>query len=112
MNDFLKKRTWVFICMLLLNQTCLAYLTDIQELVVDKVDTKSSTIVANGKEYTYKLNVAQSRYRFDQDFKKSIGLKDLVIGEKYFIQLKAEGENMRTRNFDTIIFIAKSKPSE
>ena len=98
--------------MLLSSQSGLAYMTKIEEKVIDKIDLKSKSVVANGKKYVYAYNLDQSSYSFEQDAKTRIDIRDINEGESYYLEIKVADQNSRSNNEDVIIFISKSLPSE
>lgn len=112
MNSKLFTKSLITTVLLLMTQIGFAYITQIEEVVVQKVDYKAKTLVINGKIYNYKFNLKKSSFNFVDDVKKNINLRDIKEGKSYFIQFLADGKNIRTENFDTIIFVSNTPPSE
>ncbi len=112
MNNKIVTKICIAITLLLVTQIGFAYITQVEEVVVQKVDYKAKTVVINGKVYDYNFDLKKSNYRFVDDVKKNISLRNIKEGESYFVQFLADGDNIRIENFDTIIFVSKTPPSE
>lgn len=84
----------------------------LQEAELEAVDKSNKTLVFGGKKYNYKFDPENSRYKFRDDLKKSINLSSLKVNEKYFFQYTTTAGSKKFSQHDTVIFIAKSKPSE
>ncbi len=110
MNKF--KMTGLIMLMSLSGHINAQVMTDLVHLELEGVNTSSKTVVIAGKPYKYKLNVKYSSYRFEEDVKKSVPLDELKVGEKYYFQVMAKGDDVKNKNFNNIVFIAKSRPSE
>ena len=94
------------------NNTNAQMVTDLVQLELDKVDTNAKIVVIAGKPYQYQLDAKNSSYRFEEDAKTSVPLSELKVGEKYYFQLMAKGNDMKSQNYRHVIFISKSRPSE
>lgn len=94
------------------NNTCAQTVTDLVHHELDKVDANAKIVVIAGKSYQYQLDVKNSSYRFEDDVKTSVPLSELKVGEKYYFQLMAKGNDMKSQNYRHVIFISKSRPSE
>jgi len=77
---------------------------------LDQVDHRNKTVVVQGKQYTYNLDLDVSMYRSQEDVKTSLTLKKLKQGEQYYFQIVARGENYKSGKYNEIVFIAKLPP--
>lgn len=76
---------------------------------LDQVNARNKTLIINGKQYKYKKDQAISAYRSEFDTDKSLTLRALHEGNKYYFNLQ---KDVRKKEFTTVIFIASEKPAE
>ncbi|MEZ5472567.1 MAG: hypothetical protein R3E90_12400 [Marinicella sp.] len=79
---------------------------------LEAVYPKDNKIVIAGKILKFKNSVEESIYRSAEDAKTLERLSQLKIGEKYYFEVVARDEDIRSRKFNEVIFISKVKPSE
>lgn len=67
------------------------------------------TLIIDGKVYKYKEDRKKTLYRSEYDKGKSLTLRSLHKGKKYYFSLY---KSISEKSFNTIIFIASEKPAE
>lgn len=89
------------------------YMTDIVKHELEAVNSQTKSVVFADKSYRYELDVEKSSYRFPADAKTALSFSNLKVGEQYYFELLAKGDDdVKTQNYKYVTFISQSKPSE